>query len=103
MHHLPAGNVTQRLPHLALKRGTRRGGWQGINNAEIALEVGRQFIAQPARIMGSNTLVTLGAIMDVEQLNHPVAVLFPLNSAQIERFIRDNPQRPQRRRNLIFE
>lgn len=48
VHHLPAGNITQRLPHLALERGTRRGGWQGINNAEIALEVGRQFIAQPA-------------------------------------------------------
>ncbi|WP_268864619.1 hypothetical protein [Enterobacter hormaechei] len=29
-------------------------------------------------------------------------MLFPFNRAQIERFIRDNPQRPQRRRNLIF-
>ncbi|MFR3778564.1 MAG: hypothetical protein ACLTW6_07140 [Enterobacter sp.] len=53
MHYLPAGNGAQRLPHFALKWRARRGGGQRIDNAEIAFEVGRKLVAQPAGIGGA--------------------------------------------------
>ena len=103
MHHLPAGNGPQRLPHFALKRGACRGGWQSIDDAEIAFEVGRKLVAQPARVGGADTFIPLRAVVNMEQFFHPVAVLFPFDGAQAELLVRDHPQRPERRRNLIFE
>jgi hypothetical protein len=57
MHHLPAGNGPQRLPHFALKRGARRGGGQRVDDAEIAFEVRRKLVAQSTRVGGADTFI----------------------------------------------
>ena len=103
MHDLPAGNGPQRLPHFTLERGASRGSGECIDDAEIALEVRRKLIAQPTRVGGADTFKTLRPIMNVQQLFHAVAVLFPFNGAQTRLLVRDHPQRPKRRRNFIFE
>ncbi|MNP59241.1 hypothetical protein D3C76_1542230 [compost metagenome] len=103
MHHLAAGNGSQRLPHFTLEGGASRGGRQSVDNAEIALEPGGQLIAKPARIAGADALVALRPVVDIQQFHHPVAVLLPLHGAQVKLLVRNHPQRPQRGSNFIFE
>lgn len=103
MHDLSARNTAQRLPDFALERCACRGGRQGVNDAEIALEVRRQFVAQAAGVGGADTFITLRAIVHVEQRVHPVAVFFPLNGAQTKLLVCNHPQWTKRRGNFIFE
>jgi hypothetical protein len=70
---------------------------------QIAGKIVVQLTAETAGIAAVDALIAFPAIVNVEQGFHPIAVLVPLDGAQIKLFVAKYPQRPQRGIHFILQ
>jgi hypothetical protein len=91
-HRDAQGDLSQRIPYVALKGGACRPHRQSLNRRKISGKVAADCLRQPVRVASRLEIKSIRAIVKPQQAEHPRLMIGPIDGSEISILVRHKDQ-----------